>query len=68
MKTNFTCLTREQTRKWCLTLTLVTLSLTASGEGMKILYIKDHVRLGINDFCESIRVIINASCMVGCLN
>ena len=63
-KTNFTCSAREQTRKWRLKLTLVRLqtwSLTALGEGTKILCIKDHVRSSINDFRERIRVITNAS-------
>ena len=56
-KTNFTCSTRDQTRKRRLKLTLVRLqtwSLTALGEGMKILCIKDHVRSTINDFHEGI--------------
>ena len=59
------------TRKWCLKLTLVRLqtwSLTALGEGMKILCIKDHVRSSINDFRERIRAINNPSFVVGRLN
>ena len=42
-------------------LRLQTCSLTALGEGMKILCIKDHVRSSINDFCERIRAIPNPS-------
>ena len=70
-KTNFTCSAREQTRKWRLKLTPVRLqswSLTALGEGMKILCIKDHVRSSINDFRERIRAITNPSFAVGRLN
>ena len=70
-KTNFTCSACEQTRKWRLKLTLVRLqtwSLTALGEGMKILCIKDHVHSSINDFHERIRAITNPSFAVGCLN
>ena len=37
----------------------------ALGEGMKI---KDNVHSSINDFCEKIRPIINASFAVGHLN
>ena len=47
----------DQTRKWHLKLTLVrvqTWSLTALGEDIKSLCIKDHVRSSINDFCERI--------------
>ena len=43
-------------------------SLTALGEGMKILFVKDHVRSIINDFCERIRAITNPSFAVGHLN
>ena len=70
-KTNFTCSAREQTRKWRLKLTLLRLqtwSLTALGEGMKILCIKDHVRSSIIDFRERIRAITNPSFAVGRLN
>ena len=45
-------------------LTLVRLhpwSLTAYGEGMKIMSIKDHVHSSINDFCEIIKAITNTS-------
>ena len=66
-KTNFTCSAREQTRKWRLRLSLVRLqtwSLTALGEGMKILCIKDHIRSCINDFRERIRI-TNPSFAVG---
>ena len=44
---------------------LQTWSLTALREGMKILLIKGHVRSSINGFCERIRVITNASFVVG---
>ena len=44
------------------------LELTALGEGMKILCIKDHVRSSINYIRERIRVITNPSFAVGCLN
>ena len=47
---------------------LHTWSLTALGEGMKILCIKDHVRSCINDFRERIRAITNPSFAVGRLN
>ena len=49
---------------------LQTWSLTALGEGMKILCIKDHVRSSIIDFRERIRVITNGnpSFAVGHLN
>ena len=65
---NFTCSAHDQTRKWRQKLTLVRLqtwSLTALGEGMKILCIKDHVGSSINDFHERIT---NASFTVGGLN
>ena len=55
-------------RKWRLKLRLQTRSLTALGEGMKILCIKDHVRSSINDFRERIRAITNPSFAVGRLN
>ena len=70
-KTNFTCLAREPTIKWHLKLTLVRLqtwSLTALGEGMKILCIKDHIHSCINDFRERIRAITNPCFVVGRLN
>ena len=41
---------------------------TCKGEGMKILYIKDHVRSSINDFRERNRAITNPSFAVGRLN
>ena len=44
------------------------LELTALGEGMKILCIKDYVCSSINDFRERIRAITNPSFVVGRLN
>ena len=41
-------------------------SLTALGNGIKILLIKDHIHSSINVFCERIRA-INASFAVGYL-
>ena len=38
------------------------------GRRYEDLHIKDHVRSGINDSCERIRAITNASFTVGCLN
>ena len=45
-----------------------TWNLTALGEGMKILCIKDHVYSSINYVCERIRAITNPSFMVDRLN
>ena len=42
-------------------LALQSLSLMILGEAMMILYIKDHVCSGINDFRERIRAITNTS-------
>ena len=42
--------------------------MTALGEGMKILCIKDHVRSSVNNFRERIRVITNSGFAVGHLN
>ena len=61
---DFTCSTRDQTRKR----QVADLDFDGIGEGTKILCIKDHVRSSINDFCERIRVITNASFTVGRLN
>ena len=47
---------------------LLTRSLTALAEGMKILCIKGHVHSSINDFRERIRAITNPSFAVGRLN
>ena len=47
-KTNFTCLARDQTRKWHLKLTLVRLQ-TSIGIKYEDLCINDHVRSSINE-------------------
>ena len=44
---------------------LQTSTLTAFGEGIKILCIKDHVRSSINDSRERMRAITNTSFVVG---